>query len=129
MDIALYIPTLEVYGETIPLTIGIARFDLMGNDPPTTEELPSLSSSFGATLQRIVAEGERVWIGPSLEAALSLYAFNALRHPQLRDSETLFSLVPHTPHDYYSGASPGKQAAVMVERLRSCVSALICAGL
>lgn len=128
MDIALYIPTLEVYGENIPLTIGIAHFDLMGNDRPTIEELPSLSSSFGATLQRIVSGGERVWIGPNLEAALSLYAFSALKHPQLRDTETLFSLVPHMPAEYFRGASPGLNALTMVERLRSCISALICAG-
>lgn len=129
MDIALYIPTMDVYGEDVPLTLGVAYFDLMGNNKPIVQEFPSLSSSFAQTLQRLVSDAERVWIGPNMGAALALYAFSGLAHPQLRDSDTLFSLVPHMPAEYFQGAGPGANAATMVARLRSCVDALLISGL
>lgn len=119
MDLALYIEHS---------TVAVARFDLMGHDTPTIEHFKSNGSSFGLTLQRLVAPADRVWVGPTMEQALALYAFNGLQHPQLRDAQTLFSFVPHLPHRY-SGGLPSENVLVMVQRLRSCISGLLVAGL
>lgn len=128
MELAIYISTTEVDDETIPLEVGFAKFELMGNEEPETFEYHSLSAKFNQAIPGLVAEAERIWVGPHIGLFLTLFPFASLLHPQLRDAQSLFEFIPHLPYEYPANESAQTNARVMCLRIRSCVDALIQTG-
>jgi hypothetical protein len=125
MDIAIFIPL-----DTETLTsVGVAEFDMMGNEPPRIHTLDHSSEFFAKTLNLLVKGAERVWIGPCLEAVFDIEEVLFDGGTEVLDAETLFRFIPHVPHRYVEAGTPAQQVERMVERLRGCVSSLLSAGL
>jgi hypothetical protein len=62
----IYVSAARVDNNSFEISVGVATFDLMGNEPPASMSLSSLDPRFAKTLAQIMAKSERVWIRPSI---------------------------------------------------------------